>query len=110
MAEASGLRVLAPAKVNLFLRVVGRRPDGYHDLKSRMQKLALFDELTLSRIPAGIELHCPDGKSPEGPQNLAHRAAALFLAKMPEAGGARITLYKSIRVARTERPARRAFG
>lgn len=96
MAEASGLRVLAPAKVNLFLRVVGRRPDGYHDLKSRMQKLALFDELTLSRISAGIELHCPDGKSPEGPQNLAHRAAALFLAKMPEAGGARITLYKSI--------------
>lgn len=90
------LRVLAPAKVNLFLRVTGRRPDGYHDLHSRMQKLALFDELFLERIPAGIELACPDGKSPEGPENLAWRAAALFLATMPEAGGARVTLTKNI--------------
>ena len=90
------MRVLAPAKVNLFLRVVARRPDGYHELKSRMQKLALYDELTIARAPAGVALSCPGGGLPEGPENLVWRAAALFLTHAPEAGGARITLHKKI--------------
>ena len=96
MLGTRSLRILAPAKINLFLRVTGRRADGYHSLISRMQKLTLFDELILERLSVGIELRCPDGRSPEGPENLVHRAAALFLAKRPEAGGVRITLTKNI--------------
>jgi len=45
----SCLTLKAPAKINLFLRVLNRRPDGYHEIESLMQKIELFDILHLSR-------------------------------------------------------------
>ena len=90
------LRLLAPAKINLFLRVIGRRPDGYHTLSMLMQKLALFDELVLERAADGLELRCPQGGAPEGPENLAFRAASLFFARTGLDFGLRITLEKRI--------------
>lgn len=99
-----GLRVTAPAKVNLYLQVTGRRPDGYHLLATLMQKIDLFDQLVLQRCAAGISLSCPDSSLPEDEGNIVYRAARLFLATMAErmAGspaGVKITLYKSIPVA-----------
>ena len=41
------LSLQAPAKINLYLKITGRRPDGYHELNTLMQKIALFDELEL---------------------------------------------------------------
>ncbi|MDO5674149.1 MAG: 4-(cytidine 5'-diphospho)-2-C-methyl-D-erythritol kinase [bacterium] len=104
MSAEECLRLSAPAKINLFLRITGRRPDGYHTLVTLMQKLALYDELCLERIGQGIVLHCPDGKSPENRNNLVYRAAELFFSQLNIRGitppcGVRITLHKHIPVA-----------
>ncbi|HER63695.1 MAG TPA: 4-(cytidine 5'-diphospho)-2-C-methyl-D-erythritol kinase [Desulfobacteraceae bacterium] len=94
----------APAKVNLYLKVTGRRKDGYHYLFTLMQKITLFDRVDLERIPMGIQLRCPDSDLPPDETNLAFRAARIFLERMKnrvkEGGtGVAITLRKSIPVA-----------
>ena len=74
------IRVLAPAKVNLTLRVLGHREDGYHDIESLVQKISIYDRLTISeREKPGIHLTCSDPSLPTGPENLAHRAAQLIM-------------------------------
>lgn len=73
------MRLLAPCKVNLILEVVGRRQDGYHELRTWMQKLDLCDELTLAvREGEGVSLTCSDPDLPADETNLAWRAAAAF--------------------------------
>lgn len=94
----------APAKVNLYLKVTGRRADGYHYLATLMQKISLFDRVTLKRELSGIRLCCPDSDLPEDETNLAFRAAHLFLARMESriqgyGRGVTITLNKTIPVA-----------
>ena len=97
------LIVYAPAKVNLSLKILGRRNDGYHLLDTRMQKLALFDTLTLMRVERGIALQCPGGQLPEDEDNLVYKAAKLFLAWVAEhrgvLSGVALTLNKNIPVA-----------
>ena len=97
------LTVYAPAKVNLSLKILGRRDDGYHLLDTHMQKLALFDTLSLSRVESGIHLQCPGGQLPEGEDNLVYKAAALFLAWVAEhrgvSAGVALRLMKNIPVA-----------
>lgn len=82
-ATAYQARSSAAAKVNLALRVVGRREDGYHLLDSFVVPIAVFDELTVRLQPAErsrVTLCCrPDGASPAGDDNLAARAALSFL-------------------------------
>jgi 4-diphosphocytidyl-2-C-methyl-D-erythritol kinase len=82
------VKIRAPAKINLSLRVVGRRADGYHLLDSIMVAVTLFDELEIKRRvlkrseraqPAPVRVTCDDPKVPLGEGNLAHRAAALLL-------------------------------
>jgi len=46
---------LAPAKINLFLRVLGKRADGYHDIFTLMQKISLYDELSFAPLAQGIQ-------------------------------------------------------
>ncbi|MFZ5761874.1 MAG: 4-(cytidine 5'-diphospho)-2-C-methyl-D-erythritol kinase [Thermodesulfobacteriota bacterium] len=91
--------ISAPAKVNLQLVILGRRPDGYHELESLMVKLDLADHLTLARQPAGITLSCPGSDLPLGADNLVHRAAQAFFAHTAIAAGVAITLTKRIPVA-----------
>lgn len=97
--KAGLLRLTAPAKVNVFLRVVGRRSDGYHELVSWMQKIDLVDHLVMERTAAGITLCCPDSGLPEDEGNLAYRAARLFFQRTGVTGGVAITLEKRIPVA-----------
>jgi len=73
------LRLLAPAKVNLFLEVLGKRPDGYHEIVTVIQTVSLCDEVILRPRPSGIELVCDDDSLPQDPSNLAYRAAAAVL-------------------------------
>ena len=74
------VRVLAPAKINLTLDVVGRREDGYHLLRSVMQTVDLYDVVTVTGADSGgIRLIC-DGGIPADNSNTAYRAAALFAA------------------------------
>lgn len=73
------LSLKAPAKINLFLKVLGRRPDGYHLLETWMQKVSLYDEIELASCAGGIHLHCFGGGGiPENRDNLVCRAAELF--------------------------------
>ena len=72
-------RVKAPAKINLFLRITGKRPDGYHELYSLMCPLALYDTLTLNKGGKGIAVFCDHPGVPEDASNLAARSARLFL-------------------------------
>ena len=72
---------VAPAKINLYLEIKARRPDGYHDIESVMQTVDLFDTLTLtSRDSVGrnITIECTNECVPCDESNLCHRAAKLF--------------------------------
>ncbi len=85
------------AKVNLHLEVVGRREDGYHELRTLFQTIDLADELEVERGGRGVALEVVGAELPAGPGNLAWRAAAAFLARWAEAGeGVRLRLTKRI--------------
>jgi 4-diphosphocytidyl-2-C-methyl-D-erythritol kinase len=77
--------VKAPAKVNLHLRIVGKRADGYHLIDSFMVPISLFDHLEISVNPRrmarpAVIVHTDSAELSGGPDNLAHRAAAAFIA------------------------------
>ncbi len=75
------LQLNAPAKINLYLEVTSRRPDGYHNIESIMQTVDLFDTLTFTRrVRDGrsIILECNDTRVPLDEKNLVYRAAKLF--------------------------------
>ena len=76
-----GLRVQACAKINLALGVLGVRPDGYHELHTTFQSLALHDTLVLTPdargAPGGFRIECDDPACPTGAANLVWRAAEL---------------------------------
>ncbi len=95
--DGGGVEVLAPAKLNLFLEILGRRDDGYHDLESLMVTVDLFDTLTFADDPSGrIDFRCDDPTLPTGPANLVVRAAGRLKAASGCDRGARITLRKAI--------------
>ena len=97
----SGASWLAPAKINLGLRVVGRRPDGYHLLESLFVPLDLADRLEITIEPsAEIEIEFaltgPAEGVPVGPENLAGGAARRFLEEAGLSARVRIALEKRI--------------
>ncbi|MGD2269209.1 MAG: 4-(cytidine 5'-diphospho)-2-C-methyl-D-erythritol kinase [Desulfobacterales bacterium] len=76
------MKIYSPAKINLFLNITGKRPDGYHDLVSLICCLGLFDRVTLEiGVPHTI-ITCNDSKVPQNETNLARRAAACFYQKL----------------------------
>lgn len=74
-AGRDALVVAAPAKLNLFLEVRGKRPDGYHELETLMAAVDLFDTLELRPAAGGIRIECDAPGVPTGPANLVHKAA-----------------------------------
>jgi 4-diphosphocytidyl-2-C-methyl-D-erythritol kinase len=97
-AGRDGVVLAAPAKFNLFLEVLRKRPDGYHDLESLMVAVDLCDTLELRAAPGGaISLSCDPPTLSGGPDNLVHKAAAALRAEAerPELG-ATIRLTKRI--------------
>ncbi len=89
----------SPAKVNLFLRVLRKRGDGYHDILSLMQRIDLSDEMSFSLRDEGIVIKCPGSSIPEDRRNLVYRAAEAVLALAGGKTGAEITIHKKIPVA-----------
>src|SRR5512146_510069 len=93
-STAAGLEVLTPAKLNLFLEVLGKREDGFHEIETLMQPIGLYDTLYFRNDPSGrVRLVCDSpgvqraaqgGEShsetilPEGPQNIVFRAIELI--------------------------------
>jgi 4-diphosphocytidyl-2-C-methyl-D-erythritol kinase len=87
------LRRLCPAKINLYLRVLGRRSDGYHELVTVMQPLSLADELTVTPGGPGLRFSCDHPGLPPGEGNLVWRAARAF----EQAAGRRLNVHLTLR-------------
>lgn len=92
------LTVCANAKINLFLDVIGKREDGYHDIVSVMQTVSLCDTLTVSKT-LGNELEVCGGGLPNDQTNLIVRAAQAYFALRGKPFGVRIVLDKQIPMA-----------
>jgi 4-diphosphocytidyl-2-C-methyl-D-erythritol kinase len=100
------VRVRAPAKINLTLRVDARRADGYHDLRTVFQAVALHDTLTFEVVPGPFRLECNDPACPTDATNLVWRAAQALW----KAGGRRGTA-RDVRVRIVKRiPAQAGLG
>lgn len=96
------MKIKAYAKINLLLHVLGKRPDGYHNLASVMQEVGLFDLLIINKAPQGITLTCSERTLPVGEDNLVYRAALAMQAeadrvKKPDSG-LKIHIQKNIPV------------
>lgn len=94
------IRINANAKINLFLEVGARRPDGYHDIESVMQSVTLSDTVTVMAgdgAESGIRLEC--GALPTDERNIAYRAAALFCAEVGIEPRVSVVVEKNIPVA-----------
>ena len=74
------MEVRAPAKINLSLKILGRRNDGFHELDTLIAPISLYDEIRIDkrRLGKGIEFRCDDSSIPQGDENLAVRAAKAF--------------------------------
>ena len=93
------LELDSPCKVNLLLNILGRRPDGFHELETIMQPLRLHDHLTFQPARQGVELTCSDPNLPTDAGNLVQRAATAFLQTANLRQGVQIHLEKKIPLA-----------
>lgn len=94
------IEILSPAKINLFLKVLRKRPDGYHDIFSLMCPVSLFDLISLDFTGEGIRVSCSHEDVPEDETNLAFKAACLFFKKLGTLpSGLCIKIHKNIPVA-----------
>lgn len=97
------VREFANAKINLYLDVIARREDGFHDIKTVMHSISLSDELTVSYKPSpitNIRLRIKGNRFlPTDEKNLAVRAAALYLGALQKTADIEITLKKKIPIA-----------
>jgi 4-diphosphocytidyl-2-C-methyl-D-erythritol kinase len=92
--------VRAPAKVNLFLEVLAKRPDGYHEIATLMVAVSLYDTLEFKEEPSGaLRLHCDAPELTTGPDNLVLKAATLLQQRTGSRRGADIRLTKRIPMA-----------
>jgi 4-diphosphocytidyl-2-C-methyl-D-erythritol kinase len=98
--KTPSLRVSVPAKVNLWLEVIRKRDDGYHELSSLMLPIGIYDWLELeSHDGDGISLQCDDPAVPCDASNLAWRAAEAFFDTIGSESGMHIRISKNIPVA-----------
>lgn len=98
MSDAARPAVLCPAKINLGLRVLHRRDDGYHEIRSRLQAIDLRDRLEAEPHRADLELTVHGGPAPAGPDNLVWRAAEMLRTHAGTRRGASLVLHKAIPV------------
>ncbi|MBE9537145.1 MAG: 4-(cytidine 5'-diphospho)-2-C-methyl-D-erythritol kinase [Proteobacteria bacterium] len=90
------LSLQSPAKVNLHLQVIAKRPDGYHDLRMLMVGISIYDEVKVTLTKESISLYCDHPGVPLGDKNIALRAARLFVEETGFSGGIDIQIKKKI--------------
>ncbi len=92
------MQLFAPAKINLSLKILRRREDGFHEIDTLMAPISLCDELTIepNESDAGIAFTSDDPTLPAGEDNLVVRAARSFFAEIRKEPRVRITLRKRI--------------
>ena len=91
-----GFRLKAPAKVNLRLKVLGKRADGFHEIETVMQRIGLWDIIRVEPAVKGLEIHCPGFPDLEGEQNLIWQAVRLLEEESKQRLSFRIYLKKRI--------------
>jgi 4-diphosphocytidyl-2-C-methyl-D-erythritol kinase len=99
MGSVNTITLRSPAKINLCLSVLGRRPDGYHDVEMLMQMVGVFDEVTVSLGGPGISVTCNSHAVPSGEENIAWKAAKAMLGFSGKDVGLVIKIKKNIPVA-----------
>jgi 4-diphosphocytidyl-2-C-methyl-D-erythritol kinase len=90
------MQLFAPAKINLFFKILRRREDGFHEIETLIAPISLGDELTIEPIESGLEFFVDDPSLPAGEENLVVRAARAFFDELGEEARVRITLRKKI--------------
>ena len=90
------MKIQSPAKINLFLEVCSKRPDGYHNLNTLMCCIGLYDTIRLTFGQKTISVHCAHPDVPEDETNLAWHAAQLFFNTTRIHEGVRIDIEKNI--------------
>ena len=93
------ISIHCPAKINLYLDVRGKRPDGYHEIRTVMQAIDLYDMLSIEEEEKSIGIVCDLSSLPVDSRNLCWRAAEEMRRRAQRASGVRITLTKKIPVA-----------
>ena len=96
--EINRISLKAPAKINLFLEILGKRDDGYHEIETVMQEIDLVDNLQFEEIQEGVKLKCNDKNIPSDENNLVCKAANLILNECGIKKGVLISLEKNIPV------------
>ncbi|MCM1062880.1 MAG: 4-(cytidine 5'-diphospho)-2-C-methyl-D-erythritol kinase [Eubacterium sp.] len=92
-------QIKAYGKINLGLDVVGKLPNGYHEVKMVMQTVRIYDELTFEKTEGGIEITTDSAELPTDENNLIYKAAKLMKEKYHIQEGIRIHLQKNIPIA-----------
>ena len=93
------MQLLAPAKINLWFRIRGRRGDGFHEIETLMVPVSVFDRISIKKTGGRngpIQFTCNDKSVPSGPENLVMRAADSFRRAANVAEGIEIELEKAI--------------
>jgi 4-diphosphocytidyl-2-C-methyl-D-erythritol kinase len=92
------MQVIAPAKINLSLRVLGRRSDGFHEIETFITPISLCDEIRIEQRSAKQEIafRCDDQSVPKGEDNIVVRAAKAFFEETKITSGVSIALKKRI--------------
>lgn len=96
--EINGISLKAPAKINLFLEILGKRDDGYHEIETVMQEIDLVDNLQFEEIREGVKLKCNNKNIPSDENNLVCKAANLVVNECGIKEGVLISLEKNIPV------------
>ena len=95
----NSIKISAPAKVNLFLKVLNKRKDGYHNILTLFERISLADVITISKRPSGIALTSDKFITRNPKDNLAYKAAELILKKGRIKSGVKIHIKKNIPIA-----------
>lgn len=92
------MQVIAPAKINLSLRILGRRRDGFHEIETFIAPISLCDEINIEQRAGKQEIafRCDDPSVPKGENNIVVRAANVFFEETKITGGVSIVLKKRI--------------
>lgn len=93
------IKVKAYGKINLALDIINKRPDGYHNIKSVMQTIALHDNIFLREISQGVRIKTNSQQIPADRNNLAYLAAELFFKETGIKNGVEIYIEKNIPIA-----------
>ena len=96
--EINGISLKASAKINLFLEILGKREDGYHEIETVMQEIDLVDNLQFEEIQEGVKLKCNNKNIPSDENNLVCKAANLIVNECGIKKGVLISLEKNIPV------------